>query len=118
MKCFNIAEAVLNLATKKYAWVIDDKLKCTFENLCQKIDDFAYADEIIGCDTLYAFDVDVDSQTREIIVGLEFDQYYLESQSSMYDVLQSANTIKITQAENRSGVIRMTMRLPGIWHIN
>lgn len=104
---------VINQATKELddKWMVAPGKLGVVENICNAINDFLSK----NCNESYGIDVDVDVESREIIIGTEFDLCEFKNSDAMITILQMANDILITKSEENEYAIRMEMRFDGVW---
>lgn len=113
IKCFDIAQMVVNQATKDIGdgWVLAPGRMTWLEEICGGIDTFIAN----GCDEPDGIDVDVNMDTKEIVFGVEFDMCEFKISDSTYSVLRNANSILISRSKEDESLIRMEMRFDGVW---
>ena len=110
IKTFDIARMVIKQASKEFAdkYKQDDGLTSVIQHICDAIDTFAESGGI-------GIDVDVDSETKEIIIGYNFDMCEFHSGDPMYEIMELANDIIIKMSDDIDNAVRLEMRFRGVW---
>lgn len=113
IKCFDVAKVVIENAAEEISgeWTFSDGRMTKIEEICNGIDSFL-AD---NCDESYGMDVDVDVDTKELIIGAEFNFCEFKENDPMYKILREANDIIISESKENPPAIRVEMRFNGAW---
>lgn len=113
IKCYDVAEIVINQATKEIedGWRFSPGRMDNIHRICDGIDELLSG----RCDNSYGIDVDVDIDTKEIIIGVEFDMCEFKENDPVYTFLRGANDITISASKENPPAIRMEMRFDGVW---
>jgi hypothetical protein len=111
LKCFDIAEMVIDEATKQFfpIWIVNEEKKETFKQYCEALD--SISDEFYG----EAFDVDVDDAKMAISIKLFCSEFTIEDKSHPFYALAKKSLSMSFAYEKEDRNMSVEFVFPSIW---
>lgn len=111
VSCYDIAEMVIDEGSKQFSpdLVLNLDAVRKFAGFCGIIDELA--EEFNGT----CISVDVDGETKELVVELTCEEIIIETKDhNLLKVSESANTVSFSKGEVDEGLL-IRFKFPGVW---